>query len=198
VINAVEEANMPGGKTRTDQDLIAKCLAGDSEDFRHLVSRYQRSVFAYLRGRLRDPDRAQEAVQETFVRAFFNLARLKKRDSFFPWLLGIAGHVARESDRRERRDRTLSAEYAEQGRAAQAGSRLADRSLEAAVSSLPANLREVILLRFYSDFSCLEISQLLDLPLGTVTKRLSRAYFKIRKSLATKERQCTRTLPDNS
>jgi RNA polymerase sigma factor (sigma-70 family) len=198
VINAVGEANMTEGKTGTDQDLIANCLGGDSDDFRHLVSRYQRPVFAYLRGRLRDPDHAQEAVQETFVRAFFNLVKLKKRDSLFPWLLGIAGHVARESDRRERRDRALSAEYVEQGRAAQGGSRWEDRPLEAAVASLPTALREVILLRFYSGFSCLEIAQLLDLPLGTVTKRLSRAYFKIRKSIETKERQCARTLPDNS
>ncbi|RPI21276.1 MAG: sigma-70 family RNA polymerase sigma factor [Acidobacteria bacterium] len=173
----------PGETTGTDHDYIVRCLAGETDDFRHLVTRYQRSVFAYLRGRLRDPDRAQEAVQETFVRAFFNLAKLKKRESFFPWLIGIAGHVARELERHERRDRVASAEYLEQSRMPRTGPRWADWPLEAAVSSLPCALREVILLRFYSDFSCLEISRLLNLPLGTVTKRLSRAYFKIRKRI---------------
>jgi RNA polymerase sigma-70 factor (ECF subfamily) len=172
--------------TGTDQEYIDGCLAGRTDDFRHLVARYERAVFAYLRGRLYQPDRAQEAAQETFVRAFFNLAKLKKRDSFFPWLLGIARHVARETDRREQTDRRISAEYVEQRRGLHEigtrpqGAALQGAALEGAVSGLPEELRQVVLLRFYADCSCLQISERLHLPLGTVTKRLSRAYARIR------------------
>ena len=175
---------MPTTAMGTDQEHIEGCLGGRTDEFRPLVERYERAVLAYLRGRLRHPDRAQEAAQESFVRAFFNLAKLKKRDSFFPWLLGIAHRVAREFDRREQTDRRMSAEYVEQRhRLAEVRTRSRDEVLEAAVSSLPAPLREVILLRFYAGCSCLQISERLDLPLGTVTKRLSRAYARIRRRI---------------
>jgi len=180
VINPVRVTEMTG----TDQEHIEGCLSGRPDEFGCLVTRYERAVFAYLRGRLRYPDRAQEAAQESFVRAFFNLAKLKKRDSFFPWLLGIARHVAREIDRRDQTDRKLSAEYVEQRHhLTEVRPRSRDEILEAAVSSLPPRLKEVILLRFYAGFSCLQISERLNLPLGTVTKRLSRAYARIRRRI---------------
>ena len=182
--------------TQTDKEHIEACLVGQTEEFRHLVRRYERAVFAYLRGRLRDPDRAEDALQETFVRAFFNLAKLKKRESFFPWLLGIAHHVAREADRREQTDRIMSAEYTKQKpRLVEAGAASRDAALEAAVASLPAPLRDVILLRFYSDCSCLQICERLDLRLGTVTKRLSRAYALIRKLI--EEQRSSHARPRN-
>jgi RNA polymerase sigma factor (sigma-70 family) len=57
-------------------------------------------------------------------------------------------------------------------------------ALEQAVAGLADPLREVILLRFYSDCSCGQVAQRLNLPIGTVTKRLSRAYAEIRVRLA--------------
>jgi len=181
VINAIQEAEL----VLTDEECIERCLDGDANQFAFLVTRYQRAVVAYLRGRMRHRDKAQEAAQETFVRAYFNLAKLKKRESFFCWLLGIAMHVARETDKREQRERGLSGAYAERARlmARSGPGPEEDLALEAAVASLSANLREVILLRFYSDCSCLEISHVIGVPLGTVTKRLSRAYDLIRKRI---------------
>jgi len=169
----------------TDGECIERCLERDADDFGLLVTRYERAVIAYLRSRMRHRDRAQEAAQETFVRAYFNLAKLKKRESFFCWLLGIATHVARETDRREQKERGLSEAYAAWRRVAGPPSPHPDEdlALEAAVSSLAGNLKEVILLRFYADRSCLEISQTLALPLGTVTKRLSRASRLIRRRI---------------
>lgn len=181
MINAIREAEL----ILTDQEHIERCLNGEADQFGFLVSRYQRAVIAYLRGRMRYRDRAQEAAQETFVRAYFNLAKLKKRESFLSWLVGIARHVARETDRREQRERGVSAAYAELNPVVTKGGSAGqeDPALEAALSSLPPKLRDVVLLRFYSGFSCLEVSQLLELPVGTVTKRLSRAYDLIRRRI---------------
>jgi RNA polymerase sigma-70 factor, ECF subfamily len=60
----------------------------------------------------------------------------------------------------------------------------ADTALTEAVARLPDAYREVIVLRFYEGQSCQEISRGLDVPLGTVTKRLSRAYGLLRERLA--------------
>ena len=51
---------------------------------------------AYLAGKLGNMTAVEEAAQETFVRAYFGLSELKKRESFYAWLLGIANRVAKE------------------------------------------------------------------------------------------------------
>jgi RNA polymerase sigma-70 factor, ECF subfamily len=177
-----QEAPMPA----TDRDLVDRCLDGHPDDFRHLVGRYQGPVLAHLRGRLRLQAQVEEAAQEAFVRAFFNLRRLREPDSFFSWVLGIANHVAQEMIRRERAelrwaDEQLSGQQAAPARPAGV---LLDDALERAVAGLTDPLREVILLRFYAGRSCSQVAQMLGLPIGTVTKRLSRAYAEIRGRLA--------------
>jgi len=57
------------------------------------------------------------------------------------------------------------------------------------VAGLPEPYREVILLRYYGDCSCAEVAERLGVPLGTVTKRLSRAYDEMRRSLAVRDPQ---------
>ena len=67
----------------TDRHDIALCLDGHPEAFRQLVARYQAVLLAHLAGRLGDRERAEEAAQETFVRAYFGLGKLKKPASFY-------------------------------------------------------------------------------------------------------------------
>ena len=64
-----------------------------------LVQRYQRPLFAYLSSRLGNYLEAEEAAQESFVRAFLSLKKLRKPESFYAWLLGIAGRVLKEQFR---------------------------------------------------------------------------------------------------
>jgi RNA polymerase sigma-70 factor (ECF subfamily) len=168
-----------------DRDLVEQCLAGHPEQFRPLVRRYERVVAAHLRTRMRNAGAVEDAAQETFVRAYQNLAKLRSHDAFFSWLLGIADRVARESWRRQRRHEEVCQAYLqEQRRAPQLGDPgERDMAIESAMVSLSEPLRQVVLLRFYSDQSCAEIALALRIPIGTVTKRLSRAYAHIRRHL---------------
>ena len=72
---------------------------GIQDDFRLLVQRYQKPLFSFLTTRLRDRPEAEEAAQESFVRAFMSLKKLRKPESFYSWLLGIAARVAKEQFR---------------------------------------------------------------------------------------------------
>ena len=172
------EAAMP----ETDRHFLERCLDGHPDDFCHLVGRYQRPVLAHLSRRLRLQAQIEEVAQEAFVRAFFNLRKLRKPDSFFPWLIGIANHVAQEMIRQEQAERHRADEQLAEQKAtpAQAAGELPEDTLERAVAGLSDPLREVILLRFYANCSCGQVAQRLGLPIGTVTKRLSRAYAEIR------------------
>jgi RNA polymerase sigma-70 factor (ECF subfamily) len=165
-----------------DRYYVERCLDGHPDDFRHLVRRYQPVLLAHLAGKLGSRDRAEEAAQETLVRAYFKMDTLRKPESFFAWLLGIADLVAKEEQRKEsiRRQRESVRASVEETTEPELSQ---DFSLEAAVAALPEAYRTVILLRYYGGLSCAGIAKQLDVPLGTVTKTLSRAYAFLRDSL---------------
>ena len=170
----------------TDRDYVESSRNGCPEHFRQLVQRYQKPVFAYLASRMGDPLEAEEAAQESFVRAFLTLKTLRKPESFYAWLLGIAGRVAKEQFRsaaHRERDREAA-----EVMIAEATDDEKDHPLEEVIAALPETYRQVILLRYYEGLSCQEVSTRLEMPLGTVTKTLSRAYALLRQELATRER----------
>lgn len=166
----------------TDEKYVQLCLNGNPEAFRNLVQRHQRSLARYLTGRLGDEEAVAEAAQETFVRAYFSLTKLREHSAFFSWLVGIAGRVAKETHRGRRRQRQAAEGY-RQTRGGDGNHSENDLVLQAAVAALPEPYRQVILFRYYAGRSCAEISSDLAVPIGTVTKRLSRAYAMLRKSL---------------
>jgi RNA polymerase sigma-70 factor (ECF subfamily) len=157
-------------------------LDGHPDDFRYIVRRYQAVLLAHLAGRLGNKDKAEEAAQESLVRAYFNMNKLKRPGSFYSWLLGIADRVAKEHQRKEHlhRQREVIRSFSAEA----AGPELSqDYGLEAAIAELPESYRRVVLLRYYGGRSCSQVAEQLDMPLGTVTKTLSRAYAMLRKSL---------------
>jgi RNA polymerase sigma-70 factor (ECF subfamily) len=168
-----------------DKEYVERCCDGHPDDFRQLVARYQKPLFSYLVGRVGDLSRAEEAAQESFVRAFQSLKKLRKPESFYSWLLGIAGRVAKEEFRSvQRREKVREAAEAMM---TEADVQTEDYPLEEAIAALPESHRQVILLRFYEGLSCQEVADRLEMPLGSVTKTLSRAYALLRKELATRE-----------
>ena len=168
--------------TEGDRFHIERCLDGHPDDFRHLVRRYQSALIAGLTYRLKSRDRAEEAAQETFIRAYFNLDRLKKPDSFLPWLTSIAKSVAREYRRKDkillRQDDVSSV-----SQTTSSAERPPDIDLDRAISALPDAYRKIILMRYYGGQSCNQVAESLEIPVGSVTKMLSRAYAMLRRSL---------------
>lgn len=179
-------SDQDGDTNWTDREYVESSRNGCPDHFRLLVQRYQKPLFAYLFSRVGNPSDAEEAAQESFVRAFLSLKTLRKPESFYSWLLGIAGRVAKEQFRstlHRERDRkaaeVLRADVAEDTK---------DYPLEEVIAVLPETYRQVIVLRYYEGLSCQEVATRLALPLGTVTKTLSRAYLLLRQELQARER----------
>jgi RNA polymerase sigma-70 factor (ECF subfamily) len=170
----------------SDKDHVERCRDGHPEDFGLLVDRYQKPLFSFLASRVGNYPQAEEAAQESFVRAFLSLKKLRKPESFYSWLLGIAARVAQEQFRSEIH-RRQGREAAETMMSSAAAER-ADYPLEEVIALLPENHRQVILLRYYEGLSCQEVATRLAQPLGTVTKTLSRAYALLRQELGARER----------
>jgi len=177
-----EERLEPG-----DADYVVSSRNGSPEQFRWLVERYQRPLLAYLGGRLGNSLEAEEAAQESFVRAFLSLRKLRKPESFYSWLLGIAGRVLKEQFRALER-RHKESEAAQALLETEAAAAAEEYPLEEAIAVLPESYRQVILLRYYEGLSCQEVGQRLGMPLGTVTKTLSRAYALLRQEIESRQR----------
>jgi RNA polymerase sigma-70 factor (ECF subfamily) len=170
----------------TDQEYVESSRNGCPDHFRWLVQRYQKPLFAFLSGRIGNSSEIEEAAQESFVRAFLSLKKLRKPDSFYSWLLGIAGRVAKEQFRsaaHRQKDREVVAEMM-----TDAEDIPQEYPLEEVIAALPENYRQVILLRYYEGLSCQEVATRLGMPLGTITKTLSRAYLLLRQELQTREK----------
>jgi len=172
--------------SHTDEQCVRSCLDGNPGAYRHLIEWYELPLRRYLRARLGNAEAAIEAAQETFVRAYLGLGELRKPGAFFTWLLGIADLVAKETHRAAQQRRTVKwpqIELADRSYTRDAGS---EGTVTEAVARLPDVYRQVVLLRFYGGYTCAEISRDLNVPLGTVTKRLSRAYDLLREHLNVK------------
>src|SRR6266568_3301318 len=88
------------------EHLVRQAQRGDARAFSALIARYERSVLAVAYSAAGDSDRAADAAQEAFLRAWRKLETLKEPQCFGNWLLGIARNVALDAGRKLRRQPT--------------------------------------------------------------------------------------------
>ena len=153
-----------------------------------------RAVYSLGYRLLRNADDADDVAQETFVRAFQALDRYDERYAFYTWLRAIATRVALNEIAKRRRRRTDGGEAFEMAAETVPEmerdplDRLAGEELQAAVDSaldgVPPEYRAVLVLRAYDNLSYAEIASTLEIPVGTVMSRLSRARLHVRRILA--------------
>jgi RNA polymerase sigma-70 factor (ECF subfamily) len=168
---------------------LARAKRGDSRARRDLVERYQVPVFALLSRMLRTRDRAavEDLAQETFLRVFVALPRFEPKGParLSTWVLKIASNLAID-ELRKRRPETVAVDAsavqipAEARADAQAERRLLAAVLERAVDELPPEFRAAFVLREVHQLEYAEIASTLELDLGTVKSRLSRARKRLR------------------
>jgi RNA polymerase sigma factor (sigma-70 family) len=164
----------------SDARVIERSLA-DPRAFAVLFDRHFDAVHRYA-GRRLGRSLAEEIASETFIRAFDGRASFdRSRVDARPWLFGIAANLMRRHWRTERRRlhalRRLRPDTASESAAHERA------DLVAALDALPAKEREALLLHALADLSYAEIAEALDVPIGTVRSRLSRARDRLRKRL---------------
>jgi RNA polymerase sigma-70 factor (ECF subfamily) len=166
----------------SDEALVRAARRGDRIAFDMLVDRYARAVLSRQVAWTKDVTAAEDLAQETFLRAWQGLGRLKDPKAFGSWLLSIGGYVGQEWLRRKLSDQRVRATLGpppprplrEPG---------PDLPLARAVADLAPEVQHLLALRHDRGLSCEEISRELGRPLGTVTKTLSRAYLELRERL---------------
>ncbi len=184
---------------RDESRMIASILAGDGHLFHDLIRPYERRVYAMALSFLRNEADAEDATQETFLKAFRNLASFRGDAKFGTWLVSIALNEARSRIRR--RDaikvESLDEPVDEEGHASPAllrdwkeiPSEALERKeirqlLHKAVTALPLIYREVFQLRDIEQMSVNEAAAALGITISSVKVRLHRARMMLQKALA--------------
>jgi len=167
----------------TEQQDIERARRGDAGAFNQLVEVYQRPVFNLCYRMLGNAVEAEDAAQETFVRAYTRLASYDIQRKFSSWLLAIASHYCIDQLRR-RHLHVLSwdAMLPEDGLPDEqpgpeqiALRRDTQRQVQRLLKGLPPDYRAAIVLRYWYDLSYEEIAQSLDTTVPTIKSRLFRA-----------------------
>jgi len=164
------------------QSLIDACLAGDPVALSQLVDRYKGPVFGLCLRMLNQHQDAEDAAQETFIRAIRSLGRWDRSRRFEPWLLAIAANRCRtQFARRKRRPAAvalLECDLTDRAGELQAAHQLAEE-VQLALSEMRDNYAEAFQLFHEQELSYAEIAKKLDCPLGTVKTWVHRARREI-------------------
>lgn len=169
-----------------DRDLVVRARRGESESFGELVRRYQTAVFNVCYRLMGERREAEDAAQETFIRALDRLDTFNIDLPFAPWIKRVAANLClnrlesarAESSLDDERDEPATDETPE---AAHDESERA-KHVRQALRELPTHYRMVIELRHYQDMSYNEIARTMKMPLSDVKSHL----FRARKILAEK------------
>ncbi len=162
-----------------DEAITHAVRQGDRAAFEALATRHAGPVRGFLLSKLGSLEAAEEAAQETFVRAYTAIGSLQEQHKLLSWLLGIAANVAAEGLRRDAMRQSLGPVLERSPPEVPSE----DPGLTRAVERLPEPYRRTVLLRYWAQMSCEQIAATLDCPVGTVTKQLSRAHALLRASL---------------
>lgn len=170
-----------------DSRLAARAREGDAQAFERLVESHQGPVFRMCWSMLGDRTEAEDAAQETFVRAWQSLPRFDTRRSFGPWLRGIAANVCLQALRRRgahaRRQTSLEERPVDPAAPEEVeASPLADRAVEA-LRELDETYRLPLTLFYLEDASVADVAAALGVSEGAVRVRLHRGREKLRERL---------------
>ena len=178
-----------------DEQMVERALSGDPEAFGEIVRRWERRIFALAFGMLGREEDARDATQETFLSAFRNLRNFRGEAKVSSWLHRIAVNQCITRQRRAKvRSETALEDEAEKNAAVFALSTEAsparsaeevERSMAVrrAVTALPPDLRQVVVMKEFEELTFQEIADALELPLSTVKSRLYTALRQLQMRL---------------
>ncbi|MEI6669735.1 MAG: RNA polymerase sigma factor [Acidobacteriota bacterium] len=182
--------------TATDEELVARSVAGDTESFNQLIVRWERPIYALAYRQIGREEDARDVCQEAFLRAFRGLPGFKGEAKFSSWLYRITLNLCRDWMRRQRRAPFVQApEGVDLADLAVAeispGESIEDqisrkdlsRHVAKAMQILPDEQRTTIVLKEYHGLTFQEIAELQGCPLSTVKTRLYQGLTVLRREL---------------
>ena len=178
----------------TDEELISRFQNGDERAYVELVNRYKDRLLNFVFQFLGDIEQAEDVVQDTMLRLYEKKHYYKEIAKFSTWIYTIARNLANTELRKRKRTKTtyLSQLSKERQFEIPAIQDDVDQSLQnefindriqSAISNLPEHFKVVIILRDIQELSYEDISNIVEVPLGTIKSRINRARIQLQAEL---------------
>tara|TARA_Y100000817_G_C16804420_1_gene521201 strand:- start:152 stop:736 length:585 start_codon:yes stop_codon:yes gene_type:complete len=179
----------------TDEELIRRFQAGDERAYVELVNRYKDKLLNFVFQFLSDIEQAEDVVQDTMIRLYEKKHYYKEIAKFSTWIYTIARNLANtELRKRKRRKTTYLSQMSKEERQYEipAVQDDVDQSLhnefindriQSAINNLPEHFKIVIILRDIQELSYDDISNIVEVPLGTIKSRINRARIQLQAEL---------------
>lgn len=179
----------------SDEQLIARFQLGDVQAYDILVHRYKDQLLNFVFRFVGNRTDAEDIIQETFLRVYRNKHMYKEIAKFSTWVYTIAGNLAKTELRRRKRHKIFSVSNfvneekdfdipdRDHSPEKKVDSSMQESIIQKAIEKLPIKFKEVIVLRDIQGFAYEEISQILNIPLGTVKSRVNRGRLKLQEDL---------------
>lgn len=173
-----------------DEELIKRVQAGDCDAFNPLIGRYKLPLYKMMYRMVYNRDDAEDLVEEAFIKAYRAIDRFSTEKKFFPWICRIAINNAlnflkkrkgQKADSLSQYENRLMDRKTDPVRMTE--SKLLKEKINQAIAQLPDEYRIIINLRVEQECSYDEISQILEIPKGTVMSRLARARKRLKEIL---------------
>lgn len=182
-----------------DDEFVDRAREGDSSAYRELMEKYQKPLYFHVLKMVKNHEQVEDLVQEAFVKAFENLSSYNKNYAFSTWLYRITTNHTIDYLRKKKlktvsMDEPIKTKEGEMSMQI-SGKAETDRKIikeqrskiiKKAIDELPEKYRKVIEMRHLEELSYQEISDNLDLPLGTVKAHIFRAREMLYKALKDK------------
>ncbi|TNE70903.1 sigma-70 family RNA polymerase sigma factor [bacterium] len=197
----VVEERVASESSIQDAAWVERALAGDERVYKQFMQKYERALYFFIVKMVRDREMIPDLIQEIFVKAFSNLSTFNPQYAFSTWLYRIATNHTIDYLRKKKlntysidepvstKDGEMQIELPDNNFAADKEIQHKERAslISQAISSLPEKYQMVIKMRHMEEKSYQEISEILDLPLGTVKAHIFRARELLYKFLKDKQ-----------
>ncbi len=177
-------------KVSEDIELVKESLDGDKEAFGVLVTRYQKMVARTIKGMLGDTVYAEDIGQEVFIKLYNSLSEFRGEAKLSTYIQRIAVNLTLNEIKRRKRFLSMFSqagnsemhEFDIPGHSTEARDE-ASEIVNKAMLALDPKFRIIVAMRMLQGYSTKETAEILDLPLGTVLSRLSRAQEQLKQIL---------------
>lgn len=177
---------------------IKQVLNGNQDAYKEIVDLYQARLYQVCYRMLGNKHEAEDITQEAFLRAFINLHSFDQKRKFSTWIFRIATNLCIDRIRKKKPDYHLDAQVpgtdgldmysqiaaSEELPVEQLEKMEMQERIQYEISRLPDKYRSVIVLKYMEELPLQEISEILDLPLGTVKTRIHRGREALRKQMS--------------
>ena len=178
---------------KEERMLITQAKKGNISAFETLVKKYQNNIYYLCRRMTGSHQSADDVSQDTFIKAYFALKSFRDGMNFFTWIRKIAVNTSLNFIKASKREEPLGHRAENISGNSSMGQELphemlqrnqTEQTFKKALKALPLEQKIVFILRVYENQSYKEIAQVLDISIGTVMSRLSRAREKLKTSMA--------------